>query len=480
METIEIGTRLGRVQGFVDGPVQVFRGLRYAEPPTGERRFLPPVASGPWDGTYDATWQPNQAMQLDMRLEGPLGDIMNVPEGAIDEDCLFLSVYTPRADDGRRPVMVWIHGGSHTSGSANVYDGSVLAAQGDVVVVCINYRLGAFGFLDLSPFGDEFAGSASNGFRDQILALEWVRDNIADYGGDPGTVTIFGESAGAISVMGLLGAPAADGLFHKAIAHSGFPFTTPNGRYDEVLQGMLGVTGDDFVAKLRSLSAKELLELQTMSGFGAGTLVGIDGVVITRSPLDAVAGRDIPVITGWNKDEGTLFTAAMGGQEALMDAAKELLARKALDEQDPTSYLAGLTTDFPTATDQFERVWHDLFHWGAVRMAQAADAWVYRFDLPSTAVGGVLGATHAADIAFTFNDFEKPGSVPNLYDVDDEVARELARQWSDTILAFARTGDPNGAGLPDWPRFGSDRRVLVLDNKVRVEADSETRHPADT
>lgn len=186
-----VQTRLGRVRGVAHGRGVAFLGLRYAKPPTGALRFAPPEPSGSWGDVYDATRLPPRCLQ------GPAPDLVGWPSDTPQsEDCLFLNVYTPAADERKRPVMLWIHGGSYVIGSANEYDGSVLAAQGDVVVVCINYRLNVFGFVDLSRLDSRLAGSASNGFRDQIAALHWVRDNIADYGGDPDKVTIFGESAG--------------------------------------------------------------------------------------------------------------------------------------------------------------------------------------------------------------------------------------------------------------------------------------------
>ncbi|MCP4245987.1 MAG: carboxylesterase family protein, partial [bacterium] len=203
-----------------------FLGLRYGGPPIGAHRFLAPVSAPPWEGTFNATIHPNRAMQP--TAIGTLGQ--KVP-GKLDEDCLFLNIATPAVEGDPRPVMVWIHGGGFGAGAANEYDGRVLSRQGDVVVVTINYRLGPFGFLDLSALGDECAGSGSNGFRDMVLALQWVNENIADYGGDAGNVTIFGESAGGAAVLALLGTPSADGLFHKAIANSpGGPKMPPGDR----------------------------------------------------------------------------------------------------------------------------------------------------------------------------------------------------------------------------------------------------------
>ena len=222
-------------------------------------------------------------------------------------------------------MLVWIHGGGFALGSANEYDGSMLAAQGDVVVVTINYRLGLLGFLDLSPLGEEFAGSASNGFRDQILALEWVRDNIADYGGDPGNVTIFGGSAGGHSVHALLAAPSADGLFHKAIAQSPGTVNTPPDDLLTPLAAELGLEGAELLAHLRATSAEAFLAVQGAVGTGVG---GMDGTVVTRSTNDAILERGaqgVPLIAGTNRDEGTLFS--VGFDPATHGASERRVAR---------------------------------------------------------------------------------------------------------------------------------------------------------
>ena len=244
-------------------------------------------------------------------------------------------------------MLVWIHGGGFALGSANEYDGSMLAAQGDVVVVTINYRLGLLGFLDLSPLGEEFAGSASNGFRDQILALQWVRDNIADYGGDPGNVTVFGGSAGGHSVHALLAAPSADGLFHKAIAHSPGTVNTPPDDLLTPLAAELGLEGNALLAHLRAMSAGAFLAVQGAVGTGVG---GMDGTVVTRSTNAAILERGaqgVPLIAGTNRDEGTLFS--VGFDPATHGASERRIARFVTAGADPAPYLNALTATYPAA-----------------------------------------------------------------------------------------------------------------------------------
>jgi para-nitrobenzyl esterase len=466
-----IDTRLGNVTGLSNGRVIAFLGLRYAEPPTGVRRFYPPVTAAPWEGTYDATSFSPVAMQSQGGLEV-------VDSSQMSEDCLFLNVFTPSTEGAHRPVLFWIHGGSFTGGSANGYDGSVLAEQGDVVVVAINYRLGLFGFLDLSEFGNEFAGSASNGIRDQILALEWVRDNIASYGGDPDNVTIFGESAGGSSVLAIISSPSADELYHKAIVHSGGSVSGTPADASQVLADHLKVKLADLPKTLSSLSAEDLFAVQSALGSSNGAT--IDGTVITRSSNDAILDRandGVSLIAGSNLDEGTLFSYLMPSE--IYGIVGETLAG-GVGNVDAEHYLAGLKQAYPgdSPTEHFERIWTEIFRRCATNSAVRASAagpggWAYRFDMPAQrGFSKEVGATHGAEIAFTFNQFA--GDAPEsafMYDKNDPDVRRLALNWSNTIIQFAKTGDPNGAGLPFWPRYNAEgRETLILDLEPRVEA----------
>jgi acetyl esterase/lipase len=298
-----VTTQLGNITGKSENDIQMFLGVPYAKPPVGERRFQAPELHGPWSGTLDATRLGNRAMQPGNPTAPP-------SQEPFSEDCLTVDIYTPAADGRARPVLFWIHGGAYYIGSGNDHDGSILAAQGDVVVVAVNYRLGVFGFLDLSKYDDDLAGSASNGFRDQILALTWVRDNINDYGGDPNNVTIFGESAGGGSVNAILAAPSADGLYHRAIAHSGTAITNPPASLSTELAAHLEVDESELLTHLKQLSAEDLLAAQ----LGAGVLgeACVDGVVITRDTYQAIAergARGVPYIAGSNLHEGTFMTS---------------------------------------------------------------------------------------------------------------------------------------------------------------------------
>ncbi len=474
--SIIVSTQFGDVKGLRQNGTLHFQGLPYAQPPIDDLRFKAPHKSEPSAELIDATRFPNRCVQA------PSG-IFGQAIGTTSEDCLYLNVVTPSTDGSDRPVMFWIHGGGFTQGSANGYDGSMLAIQGDVVVVTINYRLGILGFLDLSPFGEDYAGSANNGIRDQVLALEWVRDNIADFGGNPENVTIFGESAGGASVLTLLATPSADGLYHKAIAHSPGSTETPPADHVNGLLEHLDTTKDLVVDKLNGMSAEELFALQeVLSDFGAA----IDGTVVTRSPNEAIRDRGaqgVPLIAGTNRDEGTFFSALF----ALFapNAAAEFLdgmARAVTAGADPQPFIDALRAEDPSADDMkiLERIFDAMFLKSALGSATQATlagngGWLYQFDYATTkpVFGRSVGATHAAEIPFTFNRFNSPDPGELIgYDSKDVVASELAQRWSDTLIAFARTGNPNGSGLPTWPHYDSESRAtMVLDATPRIDHD---------
>lgn len=482
----KINTRNGSITGGSVNGVYSFLGIPYGLPPVGEMRFRAPEAHGPWAGTLDGSLPGSRAMQP----QAPVGPAW-IEQAS--EDCLFLNVYTPNPDSKARPVLVWIHGGGYFIGAGIDQDGSGLAAQGDVVVVTINYRLGVFGFLDLSKYDETLAGSASNAFRDQILALKWVRDNIADYGGDPTNVTIFGCSAGGASVNALLAAPSADGLFHRAISHSGLAITSSPPPLAEQLSAHLCVSEGELLQYLLKLSAEELLAAQLESGLDLSSGACVDGVVVTRSTYQAIAehgAQGVPYIAGSNSDEGAFFTSfAPEGTHFDPMMAITMATPLGLEcaSDNPDKFLSSLKQAFPDASDKalYEQVWTESFRRSAIRACDAvvaggATAWLYRFDLPSSTIGSGVGAPHGCEVPFTFNDFARPENLASsFHDPNDPVVTKLAERWSNTILAFARTGDPNGAGLPRWSPYSADLRdVLIVDESSRQERDpdSELRH----
>ncbi len=314
-----VETAYGRLQGSEENGVQVWKGVPFAAPPVGALRYRPPQPPAIWSGVREATAFGPTAPQL----PSPLNNLFGREQQLSAEDCLYLNVWSPAADGAKRPVLFWIHGGAFTGGSGSTpwYDGASFARNGDVVVVTINYRLGLLGFLHLADLGGaSFAATGNLGILDQVAALRWVKQNIAAFGGDPDNVTIFGESAGGMSVGTLLGTPSAQGLFHKAILQSGAAHTVrgreaATGIAREALK-LLEVDAGN-VERLRELSVEQILAAQAklaVSRASGGLFAQpvVDGEALPRPPLEAVANgvaAGVPLLLGTNLDEMKLFSA---------------------------------------------------------------------------------------------------------------------------------------------------------------------------
>ncbi|HEX4451465.1 MAG TPA: carboxylesterase family protein [Kofleriaceae bacterium] len=445
-------TKSGSVRGFDRGDVHTWLGIPYAAPPVGALRFRPPEPVAPWAGELDATRVGPVAMQESNSVMAGLTD-----KTRISEDCLTLNVSAP-ARGSNHPVMVWIHGGAFVMGSGGVplYDGITFASRHDIVVVSINYRLGLFGFL--------FTGDQGNvGLLDQIAALRWVRDNIAAFGGDPDNVTVMGESAGAISIAYLLAMPAARGLAHRAILQSGAGGLVPPVREDaeqvatQVL-GELGTLADVPADKILAAQAKLLRE----RGLGA-VAPYVDGVNIVAGPRQAALAGTIarvPLLLGTNRDEWALFDALLPGTAKLV----ENQIRPRIGDAATDALLAGYRVPSELAGDVSFRI-------PALRLAEVhpAPVYFYRCD-----VGGrMLGAAHAVELPLVWNHLANP-FAQFLLGGDTKPFEAIALAMHDTWAKFIRTGDPNGAGLPEWPRYDAERRAtLVIDREhSRVEADA--------
>ncbi|MEY2570104.1 MAG: para-nitrobenzyl esterase [Acidimicrobiaceae bacterium] len=472
-------TANGKIQGIDKAGVLQFRGIRFAT----AARFAPPQPVEGWDGVLDATAFGPIAPQNPSPLETMLG----AGEMATGEDCLNLNICTPSLD-GSRPVMVWIHGGGFTAGAGSTpwYAGNRLAAQGDVVIVTINYRLGAFGFLHL----EGFPGAGNNGIRDQVVALEWVRDNIAAFGGDPGNVTIFGESAGGMSVGTLLGTPSAAGLFHRAIPQSGAAnnIATPSDaeRVTEQLLRELGLRPSD-TEQLLTLDVAAILAAQQTVGTelltGGNMLLPfcpvVDDVVLPGQPLDAVkagAAADITTIIGTTADEWNLFHVMRRAEGGMNDDQLARRVARVLPADRAPEAIDVYRTALPKAdNDQiFCAIGTDMvFRIPAVRLAEAQSAHqaatrMYLLSYASSAFDGALGACHAIDIPFVFDNVDRNGVQMLLGGVDDET-RALSTATSRAWTAFARTGSPDHDGLPAWPTYStSDRKVMELGRTRQV------------
>jgi para-nitrobenzyl esterase len=488
-----VDTRSGKVQGIDHGGIHVFRGIPYAAPPVGKLRWKQPQRETAWDDVRDATEFSASSAQGAFLLDQMLGGI----ERPKSEDSLYLNVWTPGLDDARRPVMVWIHGGAFMFGEGATpwYDGTAFATRGDVVVVTINYRLGSFGFLHLADlFGDELAGSGNLGLLDQVAALEWVRDCIEAFGGDPERVTIFGESAGAGSVATLLGMPAASGLFDAAIPQSGaaswFATTERATEIATVLIDALGVAPGDIDA-LYAKTTDEIITAQAAVGLetdetGLPFQPVVDGVVLPRPPLEAIAGGSaagVRLLVGTNHDEMTLFTMMDPALAGLDETGLRARIRNYWGGDNVDEFLATYRRLNPGASvqDLWVAMGTDaLFRLPAIELAERqcahAPVWSYLFTWETPVFGGILKSTHAVEIPFVFDALDAPGS--EVFTGTGEERAAIARRMHDAWIAFARDGDPGHAAIPEWPRYDADRRATMRIDatwELLEDPDSDTR-----
>ncbi|MDX1383961.1 MAG: carboxylesterase/lipase family protein [Thermoanaerobaculia bacterium] len=479
---VVVRTSAGPVSGREEDGLAVFRGIPYAEPPVAELRFRPPVPPSPWAEPRDCGRYGPYAPQVVGEVQRDVWAL----SGEASEDCLSLNIWTPGADDGRRPVMVWIHGGAFVVGASSrgVTEGAALAAHGDVVV-SLNYRLGALGWLQLDGVGgDEYAGSGNLGLQDQILALRWVRENIAAFGGDPDNVTLFGESAGSISVAVLMTTPAARGLFHKAICQSGgASIVRRTERAREITTALMEIAGAPDLAALRALPADDLVAAQAqIRPRGAEQVFGptIDDVVVPDNPMDRIragTAADVPLIIGSNLDEYRYWYQTDPRLPTLGTRHLERRLRE-VTGRDPARVVAAYEGSRPELDDNqiaVTLIGDIAFRLPALRMAEAREAhgghtWMYLFTRQSPVDGGRLGAAHAMDIPFVFRNVDVP-NVPRLIgDTPDRAP--LAEAMSEAWLAFARNGSPTHAAIPGWGLWTSDERTtMIFDDPCTVAHD---------
>ena len=479
-----VSTSLGAVVGARGNGYQAYLGIPYAEPPVGELRWRAPVASGPWEGELEATRAPTACAQEAFGF-GELGA----------EDCLYLNVHTPDPLPEDAPVLVWIHGGAFVFGEGLQLDrgtaGDRLAAEHGVVVVSMNYRLGGFGFLP----SDELGSTGNEGFQDQQLALRWVRDHIASFGGDPANVTIAGESAGGVSVCLHLLSPGSEGLFARAITQSGLCDGALPERSEQlsIAQGAIEALGcadaSDVAACMRGKTLTEIRESTRLAGElldflaegGARPWPSVDGTVIPgqfRDRLDAGEVADVPLLIGWNLDEGTLFVGLAEQAGTVVDEAQyhatmaSLASRYGVD-------VAAVESAYPLSAyaDPGAAVAAAIGHASLAcpsrRAARAlagrgADVFVYRFEYAEAgfqlALPRELGAFHSAEIQFVFG---HPSRLGTRAFMGDELAlhESMMAYWA----RFATSGDPNGGGAVTWPRFGAESEdALILDTTIRA------------
>ena len=492
-KTVEIGG--GTISGTIsdiDPAVAVYRGIPYASPPTRQLRWRPPQTVEPWEGTRAANSYAPGCSQIFRRADSYFGPGADT----VDEDCLYLNVWTAAQDaTAGLPVMVWIHGGALTRGTGALpgYRGDRLAGRG-VVMVTINYRLGPFGYLahPLLSEESEHGSSGNYGILDQIAALRWVQGNIEAFGGDPGRVTIFGESAGAWSVSTLQASPLARGLFHRAIGQSGGRFggtahlreTSLVGTSAEEIgasfvEGMLANNqrltmelGEDVPVELefmRRATADEILDFMASRDQPFRTSENVDGWVLEQSIYDTFAAgaqHDVPVIVGANADEGTSLSAGREPVELASHRARvqEMfgeLATEHLEVYPATDAESALKASIDSAADI--RFNWEMRTWARMMSTVSSDAYLYFFTRRAPGEDSALGAFHGAEVVYVFNNLGLTPWPPNISRQFDDVDRQLADLITSAWVNFASAGDPNGTGGAPWPPYDpSEDRVMVF------------------
>ncbi|THD79908.1 MAG: carboxylesterase/lipase family protein [Phenylobacterium sp.] len=491
--TPTVMTSNGPVVGLMEAGIPTFKGLRYGAPPVGPLRWAPPARPAPWkDPALAAEFGP-AAMQLAsggsaVRYPGTVGaalnQLMNAGQDVVrqSEDCLFLNLWTPALDRKPRPVMVWFHGGGFNYGSGNwpVYDGHNLAKNHDVVLVSVTHRLNAFGYLYLGEAGGDPA-SGNAGMLDLIAALQWVRDNAAAFGGDPGNVTVFGQSGGGAKVATTLAMPAANGLRHKGIVESGAALRSGDkAAAAEQARRLMRDLGAGDLAALRAVPAPNILAAVHAQG-AAGLRWGpvMDDVAITGHPFDPTAnpvGRDVAVMVGCTSDEQTLYNVGFDWWGKATDAqALERLrgqygpladqlwaAAQARYPNDSPSYRYVDVTSkaaFVSSAALAER-----------KSAQPTPVYMYVWAWGAPVDGGLMRAPHTMEIPFAFDNVDKGPIMLGTAASTQRLGRQASGAWT----AFARTGDPNvaGSGLPHWPRYdAAQRATMIFNTQSRVEND---------
>ncbi len=492
MSDVSAATTHGRVRGTLAGnAIHTFLGIPYGASPTGARRFRPPLPAEPWDGVRDALEYGPTCPQATASLANSLA--------LAGDDCLVLNVWTPALDDGgTRPVMVWLHGGGFRGGSASrpFTNGANLSKRGDVVVVSLNHRLNVLGFLELEDIcGPEYAGSGLAGMLDIMLALEWVRDNIEAFGGDPSNVTVFGESGGGRKVSVLMGMPAARGLFHRAIIESGaHPRAVPRPLASLLARRLFTALGLEVgdVAALQAIPGEALfarveramseLEDPDLPSSASGRWMTLSPVLsadrLPAHPFDPASpvGRDVPLIIGTNKDEMALFHsrepgAGHLGESALVERLRRVFGERTEDviQAHRRARPEETTWDlFVSITSEDRRLLSiETAEEKACQTAAEGGAPVYMYLFTWESDHELLKAAHTMEIPFVFHNLD---STPIVGTRGDRFA--LADVMSDTWVAFARTGDPNHDGLPLWAPYDLDRRAtMLLDVPPRLEDD---------
>lgn len=502
-----VETTAGQVRGSFSSGIHVFKGIPYGASTSGANRFMPPAPPEAWTGVRDATGYGQSCAQPYGEAEGPqeqwrreIFALHGIPlhEEPQGEDCLVLNVWTPGLGDGeRRPVLVRIHGGGYVmgSGSWGWHDGTNMARRGDVVVVTVNHRLGALGYLHLAEIGgDAYAHSGNAGMLDLVAALEWVRDNIEAFGGDPDNVMIFGESGGGYKVSTLLAMPGANGLFHRAIVQSGPGLVAmAPAEATKAALALLDELGLDpaRLDELHAMPVEHILEAQLalgrrtpgMMGGAMGFAPVLDDVVLPVQPGDALAAgasSGVPLMIGTTREEGTFFLLVegmtTGGSLPVIDD-EALVARVAMMAGERAeAVIATYRATMPDASprDIYIRIMSDaVMRMSSITLAErklaggSAPVFMYILAWASPAMDGFFRATHGLCVALSMDNCD---SAPMAGDYP--ASRAVAATMSDAWIAFARHGNPNHPDLPKWAPYSLDERAtMIFDEESVVLAD---------
>jgi para-nitrobenzyl esterase len=490
-----VETTTGKIRGITIQGIKTFVGIPYGDTTAGENRFMPPKKPKPWGGVRDALIFGPRVPQRDTT-----SDIVAVPidwfnqSGRFGEDCLVLNVWTPGVNDGRkRPVMFWLHGGGFHQGSGmqTYYDGKALCRRGDVVVVTSNHRLASLGYLYLAELGGpDYAQTGNVGMLDIVAALEWVRDNIATFGGDPNNVMVFGCSGGGAKTSTLHAMPSAKGLFHRAIIQSG-PGLKARTREEatksaEQLLTALGIDKTR-IRELHKMPIERILDAQSAAegprqSMPAAYAPVVDGAVLPRNPFDPDApemSADVPLIIGTTKDEAAFFSineldaVYSLDEQGLRTRVRAML--KDTTDQILSGYHRIYATDTPT--DLLFRIVTDQRMWiNSIKLAERKAAlhrglvYMYRWAWPTPVWGGRLRSTHGGELSFVFDTTDLAYTMTG----GTAEARALAAKMSSTWIAFARSGDPNIKELPRWDPYTTETRAtMVFNNNSTVVRDPE-------